>query len=100
MTTFPPSSTSSGSETPSPSSSPGARPEAWSSALGDKRALRQRALQVRQHAHDAEPRLGACSRLRPVADALEEVPALDPQGLLVRHPRRVDVARAGDVLAV
>ena len=37
---------------------------------------------------------------RPSRDALDEVAALDPQRLLVRDPRAVDVARARDVLAV
>src|SRR5215210_5862435 len=100
MTTWPPMSASSGSSTPSPSSSPGARSDSRSSARVDIRALRQRTLQVLQHAHHAQSGLAAGARLGPVPDALEEVPALDPEGLLVGHARRVDVAGARDVLAV
>src|SRR5215211_235911 len=98
--TCPPMSTSSGSSTPSPSSSAGARSEGRSSAARDNRRLRQRTLQPLQATHDPQRGRGARARLGPVLDAVEKMPALDPQRLLVRHPRREDVTRARDVLAV
>ena len=47
-------------------------------------ALLERSLQRLEHAHDAQPALGPRARLLAVADALDEVAALDPQRLLVR----------------
>src|SRR6185312_1425648 len=75
-TTWPPISTSSGSSTPSPSRSPGARSEGRSSALRDMRRLCELALEAGEHAHHPQPRLGAGPRLGPLADALDEVQAL------------------------
>src|SRR4051812_46878680 len=95
MTTWPPSSTSSGSSTPSPSSRPGARSDGCNT-----RALLERALERLQHTHHAQAALAAGAGLRAVGDPLEEVAALDPEGLLVGDPIAVGVARAGDVLAV
>src|SRR5215210_6777379 len=99
-TTFPPMSTSSGSSTPSPTRRPGPRSDERSSALCDMRGLHEVALEPLEHPYDAQRGLAAGARLRAVPDALEEVPALDPQGLLVRYARRVGVPRARDVLAV
>src|ERR671934_350564 len=95
ITTWPPISTLSGSSTPSPRRRPGARSDGRST-----RAPVERALQRLEHAHHAHATVAAGARLAPVGDPFEEVPALDAQRLLVRHPRRPDVARAHDVLAV
>src|SRR4051794_23058068 len=95
ITTFPPSTTSSGSETPSPSSSPGARSDGCST-----RALLERALKRVEHPHDPQPRGAVGARARPRHHALDEVPALDRERLLVRDARAAHVAGALDVLAV
>src|SRR5207302_10858544 len=73
ITTLPPSSTSSGSVTSSPSSSPGARSDGCST-----RAPLEGLLERLQHAHHAQPALAAGSRLGAVSHPIYEVPALDP----------------------
>src|SRR5215211_9098886 len=95
MTTLPPISTSSGSSTSSPTSSPGAQSDSCST-----RALLERALQRLEHAHHPQARLGAGARLGAVPDAVDEVPALDQERLLVRDAGAVDVPGARDVLTV
>src|SRR5436190_10508565 len=95
ITTLPPTSTSSGSSTSSPRSIPGAQSD-WCNT----RALLERALERLQHPDDPQAALGAGARLGAVEHAIHEVTALDPERLLVRDPRTVDVAGAGDVLAV
>src|SRR3954447_4056156 len=97
MTTCAPSNTSSGSDTPSPSTRPGARSD--SRILNPARGLERR-LQPLQHADDAEPGSPVGARRTARAHALHEVLALEPERLAVRDRRAVDVARAGDVLAV
>src|SRR4051794_24905873 len=62
--------------------------------------LVQRLLQPLEHAHDAQAALAVRQRPAALAHARDEVLALQPQRLVVRHPRRPDVARARDVLAV
>src|SRR3954449_550373 len=94
MTTFAPISTSSGSSTPSPSSSPGARSDRWST-----RTPVERLLEALQHAHYAQPAASIGHRGLAVAHAVSEVAALDPQRLFVRHTRAPDVTGARDVLA-
>src|SRR3954468_20883470 len=79
----------------SASSSPGARSDGLST-----RTLLQRLLQSLEDAHDAQAAVAVGHRSLAVAHALGEVPALDPQRLLVRHTRAPHVARARDVLAV
>src|SRR5918992_3946640 len=95
MITLPPISIPSGSLTSSPTSRPGARSDGRST-----RALRQRPLESLQHPDHAQSRLCPGARPSPVADAVEEVAALDPQRLFVRHGRREYGARAREVLAV
>src|SRR4051812_31803429 len=95
ITTFPPSTTSSGSPTSEPSSSPGARSDGCST-----RALLERALKRVEHPHDPQSRGAVGARPRPRHDALDEVPALDRERLLVRDPGAAPVAGALDVLAV
>src|SRR4051794_5608238 len=95
MTTFAPISTSCGSTTSSSMTSPGARSDGRST-----RVLHKRLLQTLEHAHYAQTAAAVRERRLALADALGEVPALDAQRFLVRHPRAPDVARAGDVLAV
>ena len=60
----------------------------------------ERALELLEHADDAQPAGAVRARPRAGADALDEVLALDPQRLGVGDPRREDVAAARDVLAV
>src|SRR6185295_5668055 len=57
-------------------------------------------LERRKHPDHPQARRAVRTRRRPGADALDEMLALDPQRLAVGDPRAVDVARAGDVLAV
>src|SRR4051812_16249867 len=57
-------------------------------------------LQSGQDPHDPQPCRPVGARGLTVADALDEVLALDPQRLAVRDPGAVDVSRPGDVLAV
>src|SRR3954471_23055560 len=95
ITTPAPISMSCGSTTSSPSTRPGARSDCRST-----RALLERALERLEHAHHAQAALAPRARLPAVGDALDEMTALDPQRLLVRHVRRPDVARACHVLAV
>src|SRR4051794_9826916 len=93
MTTWAPSVTLSGSVTPSPRTRPGA----WSD--GCTAALVQRVLGRLEHAHHPQAAVPVRARRPPGADALQEVLALDAQGLAIGDPRAPDVARAGDVLA-
>src|SRR6476659_8303149 len=95
MTTFAPISMSCGTTTSSSSTSPGARSDGRST-----RAPVQRLLQALEHAHHAQPAAPVRDRRLALRHALREVPALDPQRLLVRHTRAPDIARARDVLAV
>src|SRR3954451_16439569 len=95
ITTFPPSTASSGTTTPSPTSSPGARSDGCST-----RRLLERPLQRLQHAHHAQSAHAVRARPLARADAVDEMPALDPQRLLVRDARAERLARARDVLAV
>src|SRR5205807_1826541 len=95
ITTLPPRTTLSGRETPSPSSSPAPRSDGRST-----RALLERALQRLEHPHDAHAGLDAGARLAALADAVDEVAALDAQRLLVRHARAPHVSGPRDVLAV
>src|SRR3954452_4982762 len=76
-------------------SSPGPRSEGRST-----RALLEGGLQAFEHAHHAQAAMAVRDRRRAVTHALGEMAALDPQRLFVRDPRRPDVARASDVLAV
>src|SRR4051794_9166680 len=62
--------------------------------------LVERLLQPLEDAHDAQAALAVRQRPAALAHARDEVLALQPQRLVVRHPRRPDVARARDVLAV
>ena len=82
ITTLPPIQALSGSVTPSPSKSPGARSDCRST-----RALLERALERLQHAHHAQAALAARARLPTIGDALDEMTALDPQRLLVGDVR-------------
>src|SRR5205807_317917 len=59
----------------------------------------ERALQRLQHAYRAQRAGRAGTWLGARRDALDEVPALDSQRLLVRHLRAHHVSRTGDVLA-
>src|SRR4051794_13103662 len=62
--------------------------------------LVERLLQPFEDAHDAQAALAVGQRPAALAHARDEVLALQPQRLIVRHARRPDVARARDVLAV
>src|SRR4051794_31210932 len=95
ITTFAPMSTSCGRITSSASASPGARSDARST-----RALLERPLELLQHAHHAQAALRAGTRRSAVADALDEVRALEPQRLVVADRGAPDVAGSRDVLAV
>src|SRR5215210_241070 len=97
ITTCMPICTPSPSRTPSPSIRPGARSDGRTLLPPGRVELR---LQPRQHPHDAQPALPVGERRAALADALEEVLALDPQRLPVGDPRAPDVPRARDVLAV
>src|SRR3954463_16020729 len=97
ITTYAPSWTSSGSSTPSPRISPGARSDGCT-LLPSARV--QPPLQPFQHPHHAQAAGAVGEWLPAFADALDEVLALDPQRLAVRDLRAPDVARPRDVLAV
>ena len=73
---------------------------AGSSALRRRRPPRASAAAPRAPARRAARWPGPERGSAPVAHALDEVPALDPQRLLVGDLRAHDVARARDVLAV
>src|SRR5436190_20829100 len=79
ITTFAPISTSCGSTTSGSIWRPGARSEDRST-----RTRFQRLLQSLEHAHDAQPAATVGDGWPALADRLGEVPALDPQRLLVR----------------
>src|SRR6201999_1676982 len=64
------------------------------------RARLKRPLQLLEHAHDAQPALRARARRLAVADPVDEVAALDPERLFVRHARGPYVPRPRDVFAV
>src|SRR6185436_18730732 len=57
-------------------------------------------LEAFEDAHDTQPAGAVGERLPPLADALDEVLALDPQRLAVGDLRAPDVPRPRDVLAV
>src|SRR5215210_17930 len=92
MTTCMPICTPSPSRTRSPRISPGARSEGGT--LLPPRRVEPR-LEPFEHAHDPEPALAVGERRAALAHALDEVLALDPQGLAVRDPRAPDVHGAG-----
>src|SRR3712207_4901637 len=94
ITTWAPIRTSSPSWTPSPRTRPGARSD--SRILVPSRLV-QRSLQPLQHAHDAQPGVAVRARPAGLAQALDEVLALQPQRLAVADRRAPDVPRAGDV---
>src|SRR4051794_35891445 len=95
ITTFAPISMSCGSTTSSSSTRPGARSDGRSTL-----APVERLLQALEHAHHAQTAAPIRDRRRAVANRFGEVAALDPQRLLVRHPRAPHVAGTSDVLAV
>src|SRR4051794_30179923 len=97
MTTWAPITTESGSSTPSPTTRPGARSD---SCMVRPPGPVERRLRGLEDAHDTQTALAVRARGRAGAHAVQEVLALDAQRLAVRDPRAVDVARAGDVLAV
>src|SRR5690349_16042296 len=88
ITTYAPSWTSSGSSTPSPRISPGARSDGCT-LLPSARV--EPPLQAFQHPHDAQAAGAVGERLAAFADALDEVLALDPQRLPVTDPWAPDV---------
>src|SRR3954449_5102610 len=97
MTTWQPSETPSPSRTPSPSTSPGARSDGRTRlSPAHVEALLQRL----EHPHDPQAAQPVRQRRAALADAVDEVLALDPQRLAVGYARTPDVARTGDVLAV
>src|ERR1700738_3284726 len=60
----------------------------------DPRAIRaEGAVRCLEHAHDPHAGIAVAPRGHPVADAVDEVPHLELQGLGHRHVRAVDVAR-------
>src|SRR5688572_14156488 len=95
MTTFPPISTVGGRSTRSPISRPGARSDGLSTP-----APVERTLEFLEHAHHAETARSVRAGRGAVEHAAREVGALQPQRLVVWHPRAPRVARARDVLAV
>src|SRR4051794_18573377 len=97
ITTCGPKRTPSPIRTSSPRTSPGARSDG-----GILRAPRrvEPLLERGEHPHDAQARCAVRARGQPVADALDEVLALELQRLAIGNPGAPDVARARDVLAV